>query len=300
MGQIRKDFLLERYSVISESRSGRPTHFHPRHEEKKTECFFCPGNERLTPPTIDRHPKRGDWDIRVFRNKFPVFRPPQGDHEIVVETPRHGNGIEDLKLEHLAEVFHMLEKRRKALEKKHRYASIFKNQGREAGASLPHSHTQILAGPLVPTTVAQEDEAARRYYEKWHRCPWCDYVRKLGEDRIAFETGSAVAVTPDAPRFPYEVWIMPKEHRGNLSDMPHTEMLEFCLVLKDSLAKLAGEMGKPVYNFALHHAMRGNAKRYHAHLELLPRLATHAGYELGEGVYISELSPESAARFYRS
>jgi len=300
MTQIRKDFLLERYSIISELRGARPHHFHPVSREKKNQvCFFCPGNENLTPPTIDRFPKSGKWEIRVFRNKFPALKPPQGDHEIVVETNKHGSGVENLEPEKIVEVFRMYEKRRKALEKKYKYVSIFKNSGKGGGASLPHSHTQILAGPLVPTVTAQENEAAKRYYKKWHRCAWCDYIKKIDKKRIAIETKNIIAITADAPRFPYEVCLMPKKHRGNFSDLGPSEALDFCSALKKLLMKITSEVGDS-YNFVVHHSQKGNGKWFHFHIEILPRDALHAGYELGEGVYMIQVSPETAAKFYRS
>jgi UDPglucose--hexose-1-phosphate uridylyltransferase len=171
MSQIRKDFLLDRFSIISEIRGKRPVHFEPNTKEKKTICFFCPGNEKLTPPTIDIFPqdsktdKGADWMIRVFRNKFPALKTPTGGHEIVVETPKHGQGIEELEARGLLDVFLMYEKRRISLEKKYGYAFVFKNSGRDAGASLPHSHTQILASDELPPIIAHEANASQAMSE---------------------------------------------------------------------------------------------------------------------------------------
>ncbi len=301
MGRIRKDFLLERYSIISEVRGARPQQYHYKTARVKSGqvCFFCPGNEHMTPPTIDRFPKTGPWEIRVFRNKFPALRPPQGDHEIVVETNIHRKGMQDLPADKLVQVFQMLEKRRLALGKKYKHVSIFKNYGREAGASLPHSHIQIIASNIIPTIVAQEQEAARRYFRKWHRCAWCDELKKLDRKRIAAETHHSIAVAANAPRFPYELWLMPRRHCGNFSNLDSEEALDLCRTLKRMLQKL-GELGKPPYNLVFHYSKKTRDDSYHFHLELMPRLSTHAGYELGDGVYIVNVSPETAARFYRS
>ncbi len=302
MARTRKDFLLERYSIISEARGSRPQQFHhkPSGEKRGQLCFFCPGNENTTPPTIDRVPKSGKWEIRVFRNKFPALKPPQGDHEIVVETPKHKGTIQDLPPEKILEVFRMLEKRRKSLGKRYKHVSIFKNWGEEAGASLPHSHTQIIASSIVPTLFAAEQEAARAYRKKWHRCAWCDELKKLDSKRIAAETGHSIAVTANAPRFPYELWIMPKAHNGNFSNLDAEEALDFCALLKRMLSKMADGMNNPPYNMVMHYSKKARDDAYHLHLEIMPRLSTHAGYELGEGVYIVNVSPETAARFYRS
>lgn len=299
MGQIRKDFLLERFSIISEARKDRPKHFECKINEEKAgqTCFFCPGNEKLTPPEIDRFPKRGPWEIRVFRNKFPALKPPAGDHEIIVETNKHGQGLESLEPEHLVDVFNMYEKRRKALERKYRYVSIFKNYAKDAGASLPHSHTQVLASNIIPPIPAQEAEAAKKHYDKWYRCAWCDYIEKTHKNRVAFETKKTVAITANAPRYGYEVWVMPKRHVGNFSDLSRDEALDFCTILRKVLAKLTKELGCIPYNFILHHS---KGKFFHFHVEILPRTGKHAGYELGEGAYIIEISPEEAAKFFRS
>jgi len=301
MTNIRKDFLLDRYSLISEARKGRPKHFTCEADEEKPgqTCFFCPGNESLTPPTIDQFPAKGPWEVRVFRNKFPALKPPAGDHEIIVETNRHGENFEDMAPERMLQAFKMYEKRRKALEKKYKYAAIFKNVSKGGGASLPHSHTQIVAANIVPPIPREEAKAAKHHWDKWHRCSWCDYMAKADRKRVAFETAKNIAITANAPRFAYEVWVMPKRHVGNFDELKHEEALDFCKMLNKVLVKIAKELGCKPYNIAFHHAGKGE-KFVHFHAEVLPRTATHAGYELGEGAYIVDVSPEEAAKFYRS
>jgi len=295
--------LIERYSLISEKRGTRPKHFEvvKKAKEKPGQiCFFCPGNEKLTPPTIDQFPPRGPWKIRVFRNKFPALVPPKGDHEVIVETPAHDGGLHNLSPEELLEVFLMYEKRRKALERKYKHVAIFKNRGKEGGASLPHSHTQVVASNFVPPISAEEQAAAKRYYLKWHRCAWCDELKRTDKRRIAAENENAIAVTANAPRFSYEIWVMPKTHRGSFSDMNASEMMDFCSLFLKVFNKMHAELNNPSYNFVLHTAPSGGGKFFHFHLELMPRKATHAGYELGEGAYIVDISPETAAKMYGS
>ena len=164
---------------------------------------------------------------------------------------------------------------------------------------MPHSHTQLLATNIVPPIPRQEAEAAKRHYDKWHRCSWCDYIEKADKKRVAFETKNTIAITANAPRFGYETWIMPKGHAGNFSDLSQNEALDFCKVLQKTLAKLTKDLGCKPYNLAIHHAKKGE-KFFHFHVEVLPRSATHAGYELGEGAYIVDVSPEDAAKFFRS
>jgi UDPglucose--hexose-1-phosphate uridylyltransferase len=300
MNDIRKDFLIQRYSIISETRGNRPYHFdHKKSNEKKGQvCFFCPGNEKLTPPTVMQYPKSGQWEIRVFRNKFPALKPPKGDHEVLVETNKHGKNIEDLGVEHILEVFRMYEKRRIALAKKYKYVAIFKNVGHKAGASLPHSHSQILAGNFIPPIVSEERDASEKYYRKWHRCAWCDEIKKIDGKRIVINSKHAIAVTAEAPRYSYETWVMPKKHVGNFSELGIEGAQDFCSVLKEVLNKMKA-LGVPAYNYSVHDAQRGNKKSYHYHLEIIPRVANHAGYELGTGAYIIDVSPEVAAKMLR-
>jgi len=331
MAQVRKDFLLERYAVISEKRSARPHDFKskpisgtpsipvsaasvappvpaataapiipaaPITGKYDPKCFFCPGNEALTPPTIDQYPAKGLWNIRVFLNKFAALKPPLGQHEVIVDVKDHGKDLRELAPEQIVQVFKMYEKRRVALERKYKHVAIFKNVGKEGGASLSHSHTQLLASQFLPPIINQETEASKKHYQKWHRCAWCDEMKKAGR-RIALETKYTILIAANAPRFNDEVWVLPKRHVGNFSELKPEEALDFCRVLKGALEKVATLKDPATYNYAVHHAQKG-AKFFHFHVEVMPRVAIHAGYELGEGAYIVSVSPETAAKFYRS
>jgi len=297
---IRKDFLIDRYSIVAEGRGGRPVHFGKENNESKRKiCFFCPGNENLTPPEITRVGDSDTWTIRVFNNKFPALTPPEGKHEIIVDTNRHGAEIEQLGDKQMRAVFDMYEERRQELEKEFMYVSIFKNRGKEAGASLPHSHTQVLAMSTLPHLVARENERAEEYYYTKGECPFCNYIESVKRSRVAIKTDSVVAITSNAPRFPYELWLFPKKHVANFSGLTDEEKIDFLSILKSALRKLNKVFGNPPYNFYLHNAPKGSESWYHFHLELLPRLSSYAGFELGSEVYICTVSPESAAKFYK-
>lgn len=297
---IRKDFLIDRYSIIAEGRGNRPVHFEKENNEPKGKvCFFCPGNEKLTPPEITRVGGSRGWSIRVFSNKFPALAPPEGEHEIIVDTNKHGVELEHLSEKEMKAIFEMYEERREELEKRFMYVSIFKNKGKEAGASLPHAHTQVLAMSMLPHLLARENEKAEEYYYTKGKCPFCEHIASIGKKRVAFETKSLIAITPNAPRYPYELWIFPKKHVANFSELTDEEKTDFLSILKNALKKLDKTSGNPPYNFYLHNAPKGSERWYHFHLELLPRLSSYAGFELGSEVYICTVSPESAARFYK-
>jgi len=133
--------------------------------------------------------------------------------------------------------------------------------------------------------------------KKKKNCPWCDYITN-SKKCTAGETENAIAITANAPRFSYEVWLMPKTHVSTFSELSEKEALDFCTLLKKILLKLSKEL-EPSYNYVIHHSPKKN-KKFHFHLEILPRMANHAGYELGNGAYIIDITPETAAKFYRS
>lgn len=311
MNQLRKDYFLDRWVIIAENRGKRPQQFAQKKESRKVEtCFFCPGNEKLTPPEIDRVEKNGKWIMRCFPNKFSatqeggaiglqgeapfVYRTAKGFHEIIVETEEHEKELEDLSLEHMAQVFGMYRKRYEELIERDgiEYVCIFKNRGREGGASLVHSHTQLIALPVVPPLIEEEAKA----HEK--ECPFCKLIglESKGERRIA-ENETAVCFAPYASRFPFEVWFVPKRHIRTLGDMEEKEVKGLVSLLKGVLGKLDSSLNYPPYNYVLH--MSPKEGNLHFHIELLPRLATWAGFELETNIIINTLPPEVAAKHLR-
>ncbi len=315
MNELRKDYLLDRWVIIAIDRGKRPTDFiqKPGIEEPKT-CFFCPGSEHMTPPEIDRVEKDGGWIIRCFPNKFPatktelgdvkenllVSQPAYGRHEVIVETPNHDEHLNELSVEHIVKVLDMYSSRVNELKKDDRikYVMIFKNQGMVAGASLEHSHTQLIALPMAPKLVREETEASRKYMKAKGGCPLCDIWRHEAEsDRLILEDEHTISFAPFASRFPFEVWIMPKRHIRSLDEFRDEEKQSFAKMLKDILMRLNSNLNKPPYNFWLHISPDG--EDLHLHLELAPRLANFAGMELGSEIVINVMSPELAARYYK-
>ncbi len=297
--QIRRDSLLGRVSIIAEGRNKRPHEDSRVVVREKKICFFCPGNEALTPPTISRFPSSGQWQIRVFRNKFPALEPPLGDHEIIVETEHHEKSLEDLSTDRIVHVFQMWKERAEVLSQKYKHVSIFKNFGPEAGASLHHSHSQIIASNFTPPLLGLEASSSQKYHHREGSCPWCDKLKLADlEGRVGLTDSRAVSITPEAPRFPYEVWIVPKKHIPTLSNLKNPDLRSMASLLKKILLRLKA-LGSVSYNMVLHSAPPGAEEYMHFHIEILPRIGKHAAYELGEGVYIVSVSPEEAADFYQ-
>ena len=201
--ELRKDYLLNRWVIIATERSRRPTDFAKQKTETAqiTVCPMCVGNEHLTPPAVMLYLKENDginvtqdplvgerpknWLVRVIPNLYPAFSPPKqpediiqilkseclgnaiGSHEVIVESPNHDEGPADAELPQLELVIHAYIDRLKELSAKSyiKYVSIFRNFGKEAGASLSHAHSQIIATPMVPSRVQEELDASKAYYK---------------------------------------------------------------------------------------------------------------------------------------
>ena len=311
--ELRKDYVLNQWVIISQRRGERPKEFKEEKLPIVTKvCFFCPGNEHLTPPEIMRVGLAGDWRIRVFPNKFPfvqqegypviqthnnyyTFASGWGEHEVVVETPDHERQLWDLSAEHIADVLAVYTQRVRALyQHEHvQYVSVFKNHGAKAGTSLIHTHTQIATTNLVPPRVADEMACSVRD-------GLCHYCRVLQSEprsqRRCFENEHFCAFTPYASRFNYEIWIFSKAHKCRLADLNGTERMALAQIMQRVLLKLK-ELGVS-YNFHLHEAPPG--QDLHFHIEFSPRLATYGGFELCTDIIINSVSPEEAASFFRS
>jgi len=311
MGELRKDYILDRWVIIAEKRGTRPKQFAKQLPAKVKLCFFCPGNEKTTPPEIGRVEEKDSWKIRWFPNKFPAvvekgdpklkkkkfftYRAAYGSHEVIAETPNHYHELDDLPVEHLAEVLKVYVLRIKTLSKKKnvKYVSVFKNQGADAGTSLVHTHTQIATVPMVPPLVKEEVSASI----KKGKCLYCEIIRKEEKSkRKIYSSKDFISFAPFASRFSYEAWIFPRKHMRSITDMDDRLLLELAKVLKKHLVKLRSINAD--YNFVLHYAPKG--KDLHFHIEIIPRMGKWAGFEYATDIIINSVSPESAAKFYRN
>jgi UDPglucose--hexose-1-phosphate uridylyltransferase len=311
--ELRKDYILERWVFLASERKKRPREFKYR-EKKETKqiCYFCPGNEHLTPPEIGRiKDDNNKWKIRWFPNKFPVveqkgdfliktdntyftFSNAYGKHEVIAETPHHEKQMWDLSREQIKEILDVYKQRiTKLSELEHiKYVLVFKNHGREGGTSLVHSHTQVAAINIVPTLVKEEVEACKKY----EKCPYCEIINiEKGSYRRCFENDSIVAFTPYASRFNFEIWMFPKRHVKNITELNNNEMIDLAEILKNILIKL--KKLNAAYNFFLHYAPKG--EDLHFHIEVTPRFAVWAGFEFSSNAIINSVTPEDAAKFYR-
>ncbi len=332
MSELRKDPVSGRWIIIAADRAKRPQDWRfKRQAAEEKSCPFCEGNESTTPPEILAYrpsdsPKNGPgWRVRVVPNKFPALRIEGelnkrgvglydmqdgiGAHEVIIETPRHETTLTALSDENVEEVIHAYQLRLAdlKLDKRLRFVLLFKNVGLAAGASLTHSHSQLIALPTVPRNVLLEMQGARDYYRFHERCIFCDLIKQEIEDqeRVVIEGEEFVSLEPFAPRFPFETWIVPRHHASHFESMDpltsagRSRMKEFAQILKTTLVKLERALDSPPCNYVIHTSPFDveYVEHYHWHVEIIPRLTRVAGFEWGTGFYINPVPPEEAAKF---
>ena len=314
MNELRKDYLLDRWVLLNEDRGNRPTDFVKKRTAKKTICPFCSGNEKLTPPEITRIEENNKWSMRVFPNKFPAVTsdvgwqikekgiftssPSFGVHEVIVETPKHNEQLADFSLKRINRLLQLYCYRINELsaDKRIKQVAVFKNEGFEAGASMSHSHTQIIAYNKLAETIGEKLKASNKYIKKTGNCPYCEIIKKeKNSPRFVYENDSILVYAPFAPRFAYEVRISPKRHVNRITELENKELLDLAKAIKYILVRLK-KIGAS-YNMYFRNAPKG--KFLHFHVKINPRLFPWGGFEYETGCVINAVSPETAAGFYR-
>lgn len=337
MSELRWDPLKHHWVIIATERGRRPRDFMVEPEESElVTCPFCYGNEDKTPPEIfairnSGAPNSANWQVRVIPNKYPALRIEGelksrgyglydvregiGAHEVIIETPDHHRDLADLTVAEITNVLKAYRARHLDLRKdsRFRYLMLFKNQGRRAGATLAHAHSQLIAVPLTPPVAATELHVCREYFSTKERCIFCDVIDfELNERvRIVKEFANFVTMTPYASCFPFELRLYPKQHSHDFALQSDADLIELAIAMRDMLGRLKRVLKNPPYNFILHTAPPPQPRPgkpdywgslvsdYHWHIELVPRLTQIAGFEWGTGFFINPTSPEEAAAFLR-
>ncbi len=332
MPELRKDPVVGRWVIIATERSKRPNDFKQETNSKKpngsssTSCPFCIGNEASTPKEVLAYRKEGTansvgWTLRAIPNKFPALgiegelqrrglglydlMNGVGAHEVIIETPVHNATLATIPENQFQDVLWAYRDRIMDLkkDKRFRYVLIFKNEGFQAGASLEHPHSQLIALPIIPKSVMEEMQGSKEFYEYKERCLYCDIVQQEINDkkRIVMENDDFITICPFAPRFPFEMWILPKRHDAHFEDATKHEIQNLSELFQKSLQKLDKALDHPPYNFMLHTSpiTMPDLPYYHWHIEITPRVTRVAGFERGSGFYICPTAPEAAAEFLR-
>ncbi len=328
MPELRRDPITGRWIIINNDNPRGPDEYEVENQTKKSStCSFCPGNEKMTPPEIiaysnvKRDKDGAGWNLRVVPNKFPALQIEGnldkagvgifdmmngvGAHEVIIETAHHDKEIADRDDSEVKDMLWAYRDRSLDLrkDKRFKYVLIFKNYGFSAGASLEHPHSQLIALPFAPKRVLGEMDGAEKYFGYRERCVYCDMIRQelQEKDLTISENKNFISFAPFVSRFPYEAWVIPKEHFSDFAQIQVEEVNDLASILKDTLLRIKKLLKDPSYNFIVHSTPLDDLVRddYHWHIEIMPRLTKVAGFEWGTGFYINPTPPELAAKTLR-
>jgi UDPglucose--hexose-1-phosphate uridylyltransferase len=327
MPEIRQNIVTREWSIIATERARRPEQFvrpeQPRIEqlpEHDPTCPFCPGNEEIDLERM-RVPAAGDWQLRVVRNKYPALRDDLdahreidgihhsigglGFHEVVVETRLHNRSPAIEQLDEVERTLRAFQQRAESYRQNAHIEHIvfFKNHGPTAGTSLIHPHAQIVALPVVPSSIRQRSEEARRYFDDQGVCVLCWMLahEEREQVRIIHQTSTFTAFVPYAAFSPFHCWIVPRRHTASFADADAGAVRDLAAILQNVLRRLYYGLNDPDYNYVFRSAPESEryARHLHWYVSIVPRVSQAAGFELGTGMFINTSLPEESARFLR-
>jgi len=315
--------------IVAPERSARPMMppEEPGPDQPPDYCPFCEGHEAETPPellavrTPGSTPNGPGWLVRAIPNSFPAVRSSGaaepvsdgfyyrsngvGRHELFIESAHHEKNLARLPVEQVQRVVQVwLARLREASRDPFLYyAQLFKNHGGDAGASVEHAHSQMIATPMIPIRMREELRYAAEYHQKHRRCVYCELLaRELqAGERLVADVPGFQAFVAFAGRQPYESWILPTTHGCRMDRISAPEADQLGTLLSIVLRKMDTALGGPSYNLVFHSAPFHEAPSpsYHWHVEVLPRMTQLAGYEWGSGAHINPVRPEDAAEVLR-
>ncbi|XP_073127338.1 ADP-glucose phosphorylase [Henckelia pumila] len=323
--EIRKDAIHNRWVIFSPARARRPSDFKsktdPNDSKDRTECPFCAGHEHECAPEIFRVPPEStsDWRIRVIQNLYPALSrrldftdgendgcsaalPGFGFHDVVIESPAHRVHLEDHSPARIADVLLAYIQRIEQIREfdSIKYVQVFKNHGASAGASMSHPHSQIMALPVVPPTVSARLNSMKEFFLQTGKCSLCQVKR---DDLVIDESSHFIAVAPFAATFPFEIWVVPRDHSSHFHELDHEKALDLAGLLKVILIKMSSQLKDPPYNLMIHTAPlqldSSELPFTHWFIQIVPQLTLTGGFELGTGCYINPVFPEDAAKVLR-
>lgn len=328
MPELRQNMITKEWVIIANERSKRPddyiqadqrdmTHHHPPYVQ---DCPFCPGNEELD-LEIEYHPLNLPWQIRVVYNKFPALTTGGelkrtfdgvhrwisgvGHHEIVIDHPQHNTSLPLMSPAEITRILQTYYNRGWNIRKDSRVEQLiyFKNHGEQAGASIKHPHSQIIALPVVPNSIRERLEETRRYFDDTGECALCVMMEDelIKKQRIVSANLHFVALVLYAASTPFHIWIIPRQHSVSFL-YSQTEQLEALAdILRDITRRFYIGLRDPSYNLIIRSApVKEISNDYlHWYVTIVPRLSRTAGFELGSGMFINPSLPEECAAFLR-
>lgn len=330
--ELRYDLISGDWVVVATGRARRPETF--KEEQRETggvppeECPFCHLEDQQQPVLLMKDGKQlpldeipEEWTVASIPNLYPAVTPQQelnrtqkgdlyekmdavGYHEVVVTRP-HRRQLAQFSQEKVREVVEAYHQRYLDLYQEDfvNYVFIFHNHGAEAGASIAHPHSQIITTPLIDADLKGALKNAKSYYQENRECPYCkaNEWELEQEKRVVFENEKFVVVCPFASRSDFQTIVSPKKHLSDFEKITEEEKDQLAEALRQALARLYQGLGDPPYNFYLHTApCDGDSyDYYHWHFTILPKTSVWAGFELGAGMEISTIEPETAAQYLR-
>jgi UDPglucose--hexose-1-phosphate uridylyltransferase len=327
MPELRQNRFTKEWVIVATERARRPEELTVKREPKVVpayvpSCPFCPGNERLTPPEIMRIANGESWQVRVTPNKFAALSREAdlhrtihrsrrtlngfGFHDVIVETPDHSQTTALLPQDYVADIIRCYKQRFDQVSADPRIAhvTIFKNHGADAGTSLEHPHSQLIATPIISSQVRGRMYEALRHYDEFGECIFCTALAEELEDktRVVIANDHFVALVPFASATPFCIHIYPRRHMASFGYISEEEITDLAGVLRTVLAKLYFGLKNPDFNYTIRTAPAecAGVMYYHWYLSVIPRLTRVAGFELGSGMFINTVLPEAAAEFLRN
>lgn len=317
--RLHTDAVAPRPVFVAPQRASRP---HDAPEDHGVGpppvCPFCAGNEACTPASVLDFPNAGSaWRARIVPNAFPIVveappceagmtdrravRPAHGVHEVVIEAAAHERSILAIDPVDWREVWELVRRRLAMLAARDdlAWATLFKNSGPRAGASLEHVHSQLVALDFVPPIIAAEMSAVSAAADPFGRL----VAEAAADGRIVAERHDLVALVPPAPRQPFETWILPRDPEPHFHATGAARVAAVAELTRLVVARLDATLPGADYNWWLHQLpFRGPdaAGRWHWHVEIMPRIAELAGFELGTGCHVTTMPPDESARMLRA
>ena len=273
------------------------------------------------PVLVYQNSDKSDWFLQIIPNKYPAVEPNGhssihkdglyqtkagvGYHEIVIFRD-HNRYLAEYNTKEIEKVVLAYRERYLSLvnNKFVEYISIFHNHGKEAGSTVPHPHSQILALPIVPPDVSHSLNGSRRYFSEHRQCIHCEMIKKELKEkkRIIYENKKIIVVAPFASRANFEIRIFPKRHSAHFEKIDSENSKFFAEAMRVVLFKINKKLKDPAFNFFIHTAPTGkneNYDHYHWHMEILPKFETSGSVDLGTGLNIISVAPEMAAKILK-
>ncbi|GMP87179.1 hypothetical protein CsSME_00039665 [Camellia sinensis var. sinensis] len=324
--EIRKDTVNNRWVIFSPARARRPSDFksksNPNPNPNQSECPFCIGHEHECAPEIFRFPSdsTSNWKLRVIQNLYPALsrdiQPsslPQnptptptlsgfGFHDVVIESPLHSLHLSDLNPVHVGDVLLAYKKRIEQLRSHDsiKYVQVFKNHGASAGASMTHSHSQMMGLPFVPPAVSARLDSMKENFDQTGKCSLCEIQ---SNNFLIDQSTHFISIAPFAATFPFEIWIIPLCHSSHFHEIDGEKAADLGGLLKLMLRKMYLQLNNPPFNFMIHtspiQSTPSQLPYAHWYLQIVPQLTGVGGFEIGTGCYINPVFPEDAAKVLR-